>query len=86
MKQYSAISFFLICIISLISLIGDSGCANIVPPQGGPRDSLPPLLIKVNPKDSALNFTGNKITFTFDEYVELQKRSTESCYYANSTK
>ena len=58
--------------ISLISLIGDSGCANIIPPQGGLRDSLPPLLVKANPKDSALNFTGNKITFTFDEYVELQ--------------
>lgn len=49
-----------------------SGCANIVPPQGGLRDSLPPVLIKANPKDSALNFSGNRITFSFDEFVELQ--------------
>ena len=48
------------------------GCANIIPPMGGLKDTLPPVLEKANPKDSALNFTGNKITFVFDEYVELQ--------------
>lgn len=49
-----------------------TGCANIVPPVGGPRDSLPPVLIKAVPVDSARGFTGNKITLTFDEYVEIQ--------------
>ena len=72
MKQYSAISFFLVFTISLISLIGGSGCANIIPPQGGFKDTLAPVLLKANPGDSALNFTGNKLTFIFDEYIELQ--------------
>src|SRR5688500_15629952 len=48
-----------------------AGCANIIPPSGGPRDSLPPVLISANPKDSTLNFKGNRIVLTFDEYVDI---------------
>lgn len=48
-------------------------CANIIPPLGGPRDSLPPRLISVDPKDSLRNFTEKKITFTFDEYVQVDQ-------------
>ncbi|MEQ1676755.1 MAG: Ig-like domain-containing protein [Chitinophagaceae bacterium] len=57
--------------ILLISVISGPGCANIIPPQGGPRDSLPPVLEKADPGDSTRNFTGSKITFSFDEYVEV---------------
>mgnify|MGYP001051418641 CR=1 FL=1 len=53
-------------------LAGSWGCANIIPPSGGPRDSLPPILITAVPKDSMYHFKGNRITFTFNEYVELQ--------------
>ncbi len=48
------------------------GCANMIPPQGGPRDSLPPQLIKASPGDSTKNFTGNRISFSFNEFVDLQ--------------
>ncbi|MGQ0738101.1 MAG: Ig-like domain-containing protein [Bacteroidota bacterium] len=48
------------------------GCANIIPPSGGPRDSLPPILEKANPGDSTRNFSGNRITFSFNEFIELQ--------------
>ena len=47
-----------------------SGCANIIPPTGGDRDSLPPLLLKVTPPDSSKGFNTKKITFTFDEYID----------------
>jgi hypothetical protein len=47
------------------------GCANIIPPSGGPRDSMPPVLISANPKDSTLNFKGNRIVLTFNEYVDI---------------
>lgn len=46
-----------------------TGCANIIPPQGGPRDSLPPRLLSVTPGDSTRNFKGSRIVFTFDEYI-----------------
>jgi len=72
MKYKSFISFAAIISIIIINLISGTGCANIIPPQGGPRDSIPPVLLKVTPGDSTRNFTGNKITFTFDEFIELQ--------------
>ncbi len=60
-----AILFFLISSIV-------TSCANIIPPSGGPRDSLPPNLITAFPKDSAINVTTKKITLTFDEFVEVK--------------
>lgn len=51
--------------------IGLTGCANIVPPSGGPRDSLPPVLVSATPRDSSINFTNNRVTFVFDEFVEV---------------
>ncbi|HET6767288.1 MAG TPA: hypothetical protein VFH08_07815, partial [Chitinophagaceae bacterium] len=48
----------------------NSGCANIIPPTGGPRDSLPPLLLKVTPPDSTTGFDAKTITFTFDEFID----------------
>jgi hypothetical protein len=61
-----------IAFVSLISLsIGSgSGCANIIPPEGGPRDSLPPILRRASPPDSSLNFEDKTITLSFDEYVD----------------
>jgi hypothetical protein len=65
------IVFIFIIFSSLKIVVLTSGCANIVPPQGGLRDSLPPDLKKANPLDSSVNFTGNKINFTFNEYVQV---------------
>jgi uncharacterized protein (DUF2141 family) len=46
-------------------------CANIVPPSGGPKDTLAPVVLRVTPPDSSLHFDGKKVTFVFDEYIEL---------------
>lgn len=62
---------YLIVSIGIVSFIGYS-CANIIPPTGGPIDSLPPVLIEANPKDSTLNFNSKRIVLTFDEYVDLK--------------
>lgn len=53
-------------------MVQTTGCANIVPPSGGLRDSLPPVPVRATPKDSALNANEQKITITFDEYIELK--------------
>lgn len=47
------------------------GCAQIGAPVGGPRDSLPPVLVSINPPNLSVNFTQKKIGMTFDEYVHL---------------
>jgi hypothetical protein len=44
----------------------------MAPPAGGPRDSLPPVLIAATPRDSATNVTGNRISLSFDEYITLE--------------
>ena len=62
---------FVLALIVLASISGTTGCASIVPPSGGDRDSLPPLLVSVTPPDSSRNFTGKRITFTFNEFVQI---------------
>jgi hypothetical protein len=53
------------------------GCANIVPPSGGPKDETPPKLRSVNPKDSLLNTRVKEVELQFDEYIELRDAATQ---------
>ena len=48
-----------------------AACAGIVPPTGGPKDEVPPKVIKQSPDSNTTNFKAHKITFYFDEYVVL---------------
>ena len=45
------------------------GCAQIGAPSGGPKDTVAPILVKSIPNDKTINFKGNKITLSFNEYV-----------------
>ena len=67
MKRLFLFSSLILVILKIQVL---TGCANIIPPTGGPRDSLPPLLVKVTPPDSIRSFSNKTITFTFDEFIE----------------
>jgi hypothetical protein len=72
------ISFPIFLLILLIpQILVHTGCATIVPPEGGPRDSLPPVLLKASPRDSSLNFTDKTISFSFDEYVDADNYQQE---------
>ncbi len=71
MKKDSVLFFTVLIVFVFVGMIGGSGCANIIPPSGGPRDSLPPVLMTVTPADSAVGFRAKKITFGFNEYVQL---------------
>src|SRR5438093_12119747 len=77
MKKLSGLNLFIIIYIISIIAISGPGCANIIPPTGGPRDSLPPVLVNAVPKDSMTNFSAQKIALTFDEYVDLDQKLTE---------
>ncbi len=48
------------------------GCANMVTPTGGPKDTTPPKVSFANPENHCTNFSGRKIELTFDEYVTLE--------------
>lgn len=69
MRSVSIVS--IVCITYVLSLL--VGCANIVPPGGGPKDSLPPILIQALPKDSSLQFNAKKIQLVFNEFVEVKE-------------
>jgi hypothetical protein len=75
MRVRNSVFYCMIASILLVQLIGSIGCANIVPPGGGDRDSIPPVLLGAVPKDSSINVTQQKITFTFNEFVELKNAS-----------
>jgi hypothetical protein len=68
-----ALSVLLFSLLAVNFLL-HSSCANIIPPSGGPRDSLPPRLVMASPKDSATNVHFKNFQLTFDEYVTLQNQ------------
>lgn len=73
MQKASLFSFFVFLLVVAFFASMPTGCANIIPPSGGPRDTIPPQLVSATPKDSALNFRGNRINFVFDEFVDLKE-------------
>ncbi|MEO6540136.1 MAG: Ig-like domain-containing protein [Ferruginibacter sp.] len=74
----SAHILFTLFIVSCLYIlaIANTGCAQIGSPTGGPRDSIAPRLLSASPKLSSTNVTGNKITLTFNEYVEIKEAQT----------
>jgi Big-like domain-containing protein len=67
---------FLTFLILIKLEISTVGCANMIPPTGGPRDSIPPALVHVRPGDSARNFNSKRIVFEFNEYIQLDNATT----------
>lgn len=65
---FTSIIIIAVVLVQQITLF--SSCANIIPPVGGPRDSLPPVIIKIVPAANAVNVTTNKIVLEFDEYLQ----------------
>lgn len=47
-------------------------CANIVPPAGGPRDTIPPAVLSSDPPNYSTNFRGSLIQVEFDEFIQLR--------------
>ena len=46
-------------------------------PEGGPRDTTPPKVLKSEPKNLSTNFSAKKITIDFDEYIKLTNEFKE---------
>ncbi|NMB36495.1 MAG: Ig-like domain-containing protein [Bacteroidales bacterium] len=62
----------------LLCLLLSKSCANTTtPPSGGPKDTIPPVLMKVNPDFNATNFPryDGKIALTYDEYTVVKNPS-----------
>lgn len=48
-------------------------CAKKGTPTGGPRDTIPPVIVKSTPENYSINFTGDEIEIRFDEYIKLKE-------------
>lgn len=68
-------TFFTFAALYILA-IANTGCGQIGMPTGGPKDSIPPRLVNASPKPSSTSVSGNKITLTFNEYVDLKDPQT----------
>jgi Bacterial Ig-like domain len=73
MRLRSHILYIITVSIFLATFLFSGGCAQIGLPTGGVKDTIAPKLVKVNPAFASRNITSNKITFEFDEYIDLQE-------------
>ena len=69
MIRLKLIPTILLCCLTAMTLIQMGGCANIVPPSGGPRDSIPPYAVYAKPKDSSTNIAPKEILISFNEFI-----------------
>lgn len=46
-----------------------TSCANMGSPTGGLKDSIPPVIVNMDPMPGELNFKGKDIFFEFNEYI-----------------
>ena len=61
---------FFLFLASIFWLLA-SQCAQIVNPNGGPKDVKPPRTVKYFPDSAQTNFSAKNITISFDEYIQL---------------
>jgi len=48
-------------------------CANTRQgPSGGPKDTIPPVLLRISPAQNTVNFKGDKIVLTFNENMQVK--------------
>lgn len=66
-------SFGIVAALTLVS------CANQLPPDGGPIDTIPPTIISTYPAPYTVHFDDKKIVLEFDKYVD--HRSVEESIF-----
>lgn len=66
------LSRFSIFLILLFTASFFHRCGQPLPPMGGKKDSIPPVLIKALPRDSGTNVNTSRIVLEFNEYIQLQ--------------
>ncbi len=64
-------------IIAIAFALIMAACATVVPPAGGKIDDTPPIPKEYKPENYSRNFTKNKISIKFDEFVILDKLSQQ---------
>jgi hypothetical protein len=84
MRKGLIASTFVLIILIAFWISVPTGCANPLPPQGGPRDSIPPVLVSATPRDSSVNFKGDRIVLTFDEDLDDPRDMQNNLFFSPS--
>jgi hypothetical protein len=63
-------------LVMLVLYVAGS-CANITQPTGGPKDTIPPVLIRTIPDNQSLNYKEDFIELEFSEYLKLSNLKNE---------
>lgn len=77
MANFSKQAFFVKFLILGLVLLIYSSCASVQSPTGGPRDTVPPTVIKEIPKNLTRNFAAEEIRIQFDEFIKLTNEFSE---------
>jgi hypothetical protein len=64
-------------ILAVYILLFFTGCAQFVPPTGGPKDKEPPSVISQYPKNGTTSFTENTLRLTFNELIDANSLRQE---------
>jgi len=63
---------FLYIIFLVLFSLSFIDCAKRGNPEGGPRDTIPPVIVRSVPENFSTQFKGNEIRIHFDEYIKLK--------------
>jgi len=66
-RKYMLPLFMVSLIVAALS------CAKVGAPSGGPKDKTPPVIVKSEPENGTISFTGDRFTLQFNEFVTLDK-------------
>ena len=58
--------------LALATCLITYGCANIMMPEGGPKDVPPPKIVKTSPLQGSTHFKGKVLKLVFDKEIEVK--------------
>ncbi len=70
MKRFTGLHWFIYPLFLMC-------CAKTTSPTGGPKDTLPPILIKSIPEKESLNYDGKEIQLIFSENISLKNQKEQ---------
>lgn len=76
LKKALNLKWLILALFLGISLF-NTHCASIQQPMGGPKDSIPPKILKETPSNLTRNFKEKEIVIQFDEFIKLQNELKE---------
>lgn len=76
-QNHKVIVWLWVCVLAMFCPAFLWRCATVMNLEGGPIDTLPPVIVSMLPDNFTTNFTASKIYVTFDEFVQLKDQQKE---------